>query len=170
MIKIINDFINEEEIFGIEEVMKNCDWAYNRMAVRQDRHEVVFWGKNLYGRGSDEMKNMILTRIQDNTNKKFKIIHAYVNGQTYGLDGTFHQDTPQDNVYSLVIYISGITKDNISEIGGYTEFIRDNKIERVEPYKGRAVIFNSNIFHRGLAPKVKHILRKSVAVILEEIE
>ena len=64
----------------------------------------------------------LLTKIENVFDKKYKIQRLYANGQTFGQDGTFHQDDPADNVYTLLKYISPITIENIEYIGGCTEF------------------------------------------------
>ena len=94
----------------------------------------------------------------------------YANGQTFGQDGSFHQDHLDDNAYTLLIYISDITEENVENIGGFTHFKRDGKIINVEPYKKRGLFFKSNLFHRGMAPyRLSDLLRVTLAIKVVEV-
>ena len=106
--------------------------------------------------------NDILSKIESCTKKKYVLIRVYANGQTFGQDGTFHQDNISDDTYTFCLFINKqITDETIDSIGG--EFIFKIPIENtpdnsntfsrivVEPIYNRGILFPSNLFHKGLA-------------------
>jgi len=76
---------------------------------------------------------------------------VYANGQYYGMDGSWHQDNPDDSAYTFLLYINEITE--LENWGGQTEFLNeDGTITSVVPETNSAIFFKSNKFHRGNAP------------------
>lgn len=64
-----------------------------------------------------------------------------------------HIDVPQDECYSMVLYVNDSDGDTVL----YDKRIQDGdknlkEIARIEPLPGRAVIFNSNRFHSSSPP------------------
>jgi hypothetical protein len=111
----------------------------------------------------------VFERIIQTTSKHFELLRVYANGQTFGQDGDFHTDcscmnNDTCNHWTFLIYTSSIP--------GNTEF----KIETegsegmsVIPFENNAVLFKSNIVHRGLAPFDKSGLRVTIAFKLRQI-
>ena len=63
-----------------------------------------------------------------------------------------------------------IKAKNVDVVGGHTQFKIDGHLVNIEPLKNRAVIFKSDILHRGLAPsRGIDDLRVSLAFKLCEI-
>tara|TARA_Y100000389_G_C17211540_1_gene388745 strand:- start:55 stop:585 length:531 start_codon:yes stop_codon:yes gene_type:complete len=173
-INVINNFVNDEELQEIIDAIHNSSWKYSQcsdLASVGDipKPGVKFWKAELI-QEEETIGKKLLTKIEKLFDKKYKIQRLYANGQTFGQDGTFHQDDPSDNVYTLLIYISPITVENIEYIGGFTEFKRGDNIINVEPYKKRGIFFKSNLYHRGMAPcRLSDLLRVTVAMKVVEV-
>lgn len=167
VLKIINDFITENETDEILKIIDDSKWTYNN-ASAEGSEGVVFWHMTLKNK---IFEDKILRKIENLMGKKFEVLRVKVNGQTYGLEGSWHHDYVDDGIYTLLIYVSEIFPCNIKEIGGYTYFHGiNNQIIGVEPYQKRAVIFDSKMKHKGMAPRTKNMLRMSVAFNLKEIK
>ncbi len=89
--------------------------------------------------------------IENLVNKPLVLDRVYANGQYYGMDGSWHQDNPDDSAYTFLLYINEIT--DIDNWGGQTEFLNEDKsITSIFPETNSAIFFKSNKFHRGKAP------------------
>ena len=98
------------------------------------------------------------SKIEAAANRKFSVQRVYANGQTFGQDGTYHQDDITDDSYTFCIYTNKqITAETADDIGG--EFIfklpnsDDDPFSRiaVAPLYNRGILFPANYFHKGLA-------------------
>tara|TARA_R110002050_G_scaffold262972_1_gene403255 strand:+ start:178 stop:798 length:621 start_codon:yes stop_codon:yes gene_type:complete len=110
-------------------------------------------------------KNFILkmkNRIDKYTNTKFKLERVYLNRQVRGQDVTLHVDDDKPNVYTLLIYIGDITRENYDKAGGDLE-LKTKEITRIEPFTKRAVLFKGYIPHQAYAPLVPGLTRISIA-------
>ena len=163
--KLIENFITDDEIDEIYKIIDESQWVYTNASIAEA--STTFWHITLKNKIFEEK---ILKRIEKRMSKKFKVLQVKVNGQTYGLDGTWHPDSHDGGIYTLLIYVSEIYPYNIRTVGGYTHFNIDNTIIRIEPYQKRAVFFDARIEHKGMAPMTKNVLRTSVAFRLKEIQ
>lgn len=168
MIQVFDNFLSDDELKEVHDIIDKSSWKFGHRAVPWGEHN-PFWVINLSEHR--EYARKIVNKIEVNLDKKFKIIRFYANGQTYGQDGAFHIDDERDNTYTILLYISDITPENVDKIGGYTQFKDDrNELQCINPYIKRCVFFKSNLLHRGLAPsRASGILRISIAIKLEEI-
>ena len=165
-ITIFENFINDEELQDMIDAINRSSWKH--MAT-SGPESIVFWYAEMIQEAT--IGKQMLTKIEKIFGKKYKIDRMYANGQTFGQDGSFHQDNLDDNAYTLLIYVSHITEENVDHIGGFTQFKRDGKIINVEPYKKRGLFFKSNIFHRGMAPsRISDMLRISIAIKVVEVQ
>ena len=167
MFKLIENFITDDEIHEINEIINNSQWIYGNCSTPGS--PAIFWSITIKNK---IFEDKILKRIEKRMGKKFEVLEVKVNGQTYGLDGSWHRDhvDDDDDRYTLLIYVSEIYPYNIQTVGGYTYFRIDNNVTGIEPYRKRAVFFDARIEHKGMAPKIKNILRTSVAFRLKEIQ
>lgn len=96
---------------------------------------------------------------------KCRLRRLYANGQTYGLDGDFHQDSTDPNDYTFLLYVTNYASSDVDSIGGYTMFkFSNDHIECIEPIANRGVLFSSCIFHKGIAPnRSSYDLRTTIA-------
>jgi hypothetical protein len=98
------------------------------------------------------------SKIETASNCKFSVQRIYANGQTFGQDGTFHQDDRDDNSYTFCIYINKqITAETIDDIGGEFVFKIPNQQNGpfsqivISPLYNRGILFPASYFHKGLA-------------------
>ena len=165
-ITIRENFINDEELEEVIDAINNrSSWKHGAVSGNGG---VKFWYAEMIQEAT--IGKQILNKLEKMFSKKFKINRMYANGQTFGQDGSFHQDDQDDNAYTLLIYVSHITEENVEHIGGFTHFKRDGKIINVEPYKKRGIFFKSNLFHRGMAPsRLYDLLRVTFAIKVVEV-
>jgi len=172
-IHVINDFLNEHDNQFITEYFHGEDvkWYYGHCS---------YPGQTTRWFDCDLSDNpffmeYLQTKINKVTNCKWNVCHVYANGQTVMLDSGWHKDivggdTNTENYWTALLYVSDITPDNIDIINGHTEFKINGKIQSIEPYKNRLVLFKSNLMHRGRAPSVPSMFRISVAWKLKKID
>jgi len=165
MFKLIENFITDDEIHEINEIINNSQWIYSNYSTMES--PAIFWSIIIKNK---IFEDKILKRIEKRMGKKFEVLKVKVNGQTYGLDGSWHSDYIDDGHYTFLIYVSEIHPYNIQTVGGYTHFYIDNNVIGIEPYQKRAVFFDARIKHKGMAPRTKNILRTSIAFNLKEIK
>jgi len=114
---------------------------------------------------SDHLK----CEIERKTQRKFKLIRTYANGQFYGQNGNFHVDDQSPTAWTFLLYTNVIGDKDMDEWGGGTEFKTENGLMCQMPYTNLGVLFRSDIYHRGLAPsKFVNELRVTIAWKLEE--
>ena len=166
MLKIIEEFLTIEDLYEIKGILEKSKWVHNNCSDKESLTTTIFWNIIL----KDKIfEDKILKKLEKYVDKKFEVTQVKINGQTYGLDGEWHRDNDDEGMYTFLIYASSIDPYNIEKIGGYTCFNINNQVIRVEPYQKRAVLFDSRIEHKGLAPLTKNILRISIAFKLKEI-
>lgn len=90
-----------------------------------------------------------------------KLDRVYANGQSFGQDGQFHQDSPEPNTWTFLLYTNFI--DDVDSWGGETQFIGNNGIVSYRPLPNNAIFFDSNILHRGLGPS-RHVKEIRITV------
>ncbi len=124
----------------------------------------------------------IFRKICKVTEKKFKILRCYANGQTSDQSGRFHVDSREDDDYTFLYYVN--TEWNVL-YGGATVFCNDadHKVNNKDfgdtrnfthttfyPKPNTGILFSSNIYHVGLGPtKEFKGLRITVAYKLKEM-
>ena len=125
-ITILDNFINDEELQNVIDAIDRSSWKHNGISGLGG---ATFWYAEMIQEAT--LGKQMLTKIEKIFDKKYTIDRMYANGQTFGQDGSFHQDDPNDNAYTLLIYVSDITEENVEHIGGFTQFKRDGKIINV---------------------------------------
>ena len=70
------------------------------------------------------------------------------NGQTFGQDGTFHQDDTLDNAITVCMYLNNVTETDGPLI---IKVPNEIKMVAIEPIHNRLVIFPSKYFHKGMS-------------------
>ena len=163
-VKIFDNFLNNHELEQCNILYTKPAWMFGQTSQLPSSHispiSTPFWMMTLDD--NTFFTNDILSKIESCTKKKYVLIRVYANGQTFGQDGTFHQDNISDDTYTFCLFINKqITDETIDSIGG--EFIFKIPIENtpdnsntfsrivVEPIYNRGILFPSNLFHKGLA-------------------
>lgn len=156
-VEIFDDFLTPEELEKCAEATSRPEWSFGQIS-RASPIATPFWMMVL---NNDAFFNtQLLSKIEKAANKKFTIQRVYANGQTFGQDGTYHQDDDSnsgDSCYTFCIYINKqITAETADNIGG--EFVfkipnQSSELSRImiPPIYNRGILFPAHYFHKGLA-------------------
>ena len=162
-IQILDNFLTPDELKICIDAVSRPAWSFGQIS-RSSPIATPFWMMML----TDDafFNTQLFLKIEKVANKKFTIQRIYANGQTFGQDGTYHQDDMMDDGYTFCIYVNKqVTPETADNIGG--EFIfkiptatpddvldeRENPFSRVvvPPLYNRGILFPANFFHKGLA-------------------
>jgi hypothetical protein len=174
-IKIYNHFLTEDELITCKNIVSSNSWKFGQRSNTENILDIPFWDINLLH--NHFLNTIIKEKIEVVTNKKYKILRLYANGQTYGQNGSFHQDMVSNHhitpFYTFCLYLTEFP-DNIADyVGGQIEIklpnITDYNIQ-IQPKFNRGVLFPSTYFHRGCSfSRFDYDLRICIAWKLEEI-
>ena len=169
-IHIYNNFLSNDELEQCKLVIAKSNWEYGHHSQTEPL-SIPFWFMDLIN--NDFFTIHLKHKIELLMNKKFKLNRVYVNGQTFGQDGLFHQDDTNDNSTTFCIYITPLPDDIFEQVGGHIWFKipnMNNFSVCVEPLYNRAISFPSNYFHKGTAfNRFINNIRICIAWKLEEI-
>ena len=165
-VNIFDDFLTHDELEKCNAAYSKPAWTFGQVS-QTSPISTPFWMMKL----DDDLfftKDLLL-KIERATKKKYVLQRVYANGQTFGQDGTYHQDdTSSDESYTFCLFVNKqITNETVDNIGGEFVFkipitvnsytsISGNSTHIfsrviVEPIYNRGILFPSNIFHKGLA-------------------
>ena len=177
-ISVWDDLIDDEFIFKKDKESNSYHWQYTNIANRNsypnnEKGSQLFWSVNLFD-GTKKLKSEYKNLLQfcnDNIIKQnFELVEVMINGQLIGQNGTCHIDKSNNKKEkTLMIFLNYKWE---KEWGGQFQILEnmsnDSKVVYEIDYKpGRIVLFDGDLPHRGLAPKVPNILRKSLIYRLE---
>lgn len=162
MYQVFPNIIPQENFIELSNLLSNGSWTFTG---NSGDGGFTFWYKDLINESMfrEDVFNLICTQ----TNKKFKLLQVYANGQTHGQPGHLHLDS-QDG-YTFLIYMN--TFWNV-EWGGNTVFFNDETKETAQvcPTPNLGILFHGSVLHYGADPS-RHFngLRMTVAYkLLEE--
>jgi hypothetical protein len=144
-----------------------------------------FWGASLYKYNSDVFKiqnnvpnnvqglyYFIENEVRNILQRDFMLMSIDLNAQSLGQDGTYHRDTYMEkfphldykNDYTVMVFLNSTWKDGW---GGEFQFSEKGDsnvppLKSIDYIPGRIILFRGDIPHRGLGPKVKKVVRKSL--------
>lgn len=148
-VQVHDELLTDDEVNEWLDAIDRSGWVYNGATSPQS---IRIWRSELYH--EKDLIAKILTKFPEEWD--FDVLQCFANGQTFGQNELFHTDAEGDEYYTLLVYLSDITRANIEFVRGHTELAHDgewgNQIEKIEPMRGRALLFKSNILHRGCAP------------------
>lgn len=165
MIDIFDNFLTHDELEKCDILYSKPCWKFGQIS-QTSPISTPFWMMSL----DDDpfFTNDLLLKIETATKKKYVLKRVYANGQTFGQDGTYHQDDICDKSYTFCLFVNKqVTHETIDNVGG--EFVFKRPIVQecnnndslnqgcpfsriiVEPIYNRGILFPSNIFHKGLA-------------------
>ena len=151
-IKVYDNFLSYDELETCKKMIKNNKWEYGHNSNGDTKVNTSFWVMDL--KDNNFFNINLKEKIENIIGKKLKVDRVYANGQTFGLDGGFHQDSIQNNATTFCLYITPIPNDIIGELGGNILF-KIPDIEHfslaLEPRYNRGVYFPSNFFHKVTA-------------------
>ena len=164
-VEVFDNFLTDEELEKCNVLYSKPSWKFGQIS-QTSPISTPFWMMTLDNESF--FTTDLFLKIESVTKKKYVLQRVYANGQTFGQDGTYHQDDTSDESYTFCLFVNKqITNETVDNIGG--EFIfkpakssnntaahdSDNthKFSRimVEPIYNRGILFPSNIFHKGLA-------------------
>ena len=153
------DILSDEEFDKLEELLYRPKWGYTHKSTADDKWRR--WRMEL--KDDSFFTELFLKKIENLTDKSFEIKAVYANGQTYGQNGSWHQDSTEPNYYAFIYYAN---RDWDLLWGGSTLFESGVSLH---PVPNTAVFFPCDIFHYGQEP-TRHFegLRMTVAYKLEE--
>lgn len=170
-INIYDNFLSNEDLQKCNEYVFGSNWFYGHSSSSSTGFNTPFWHMDLikYDFFTDYLKN----KIEKKLNKTFKLNRVYANGQTYGQDGSFHQDDTKVNTTTFCIYVTPLPSNN-DDLNGYLyiKIPNNNKyIACVEPLYNRGVSFPSYYYHKGGAfNRYFQNMRICIAFKLEELQ
>lgn len=147
----IQKFMNFLDVQEFQKIKLNDakGWMYKGSSLDQGQR---FWHLNLM---DDEFYSQILVQKIINLVKlPLKLDRVYANGQSFGQDGQFHQDSDVDNAWTFLLYTNMI--DDVDSWRGETQFRRPDRLVTFQPFTNSALFFKSNLWHRGLGPS-RHV-------------
>ena len=153
------DILSDEEFDKLEELLYRPKWGYTHKSTADDK-----WRRWRMELKDDEFfTKFFFEKIKTLTDRSFLIKAVYANGQTYGQNGSWHQDSTEPNYHAFIFYAN---REWDMLWGGSTLF---NSGISIYPIPNSAVFFPCNIFHYGQEP-TRHFegLRMTVAYKLEE--
>jgi len=162
-IKVYNDFMTETELNDAIKIIDNNHWSYGGISNTEKDDDTKFWHMNL--NEVPHFSETIFKKIKESVSMEdLELERVYANGQTCGLDGSYHTDSIEDGHYTFMLYLSDINHNNVEAIQGHTEFKTNSRIISIEPIKNKGIFFKSDMLHRGLGPSRRsNILRVTVA-------
>jgi hypothetical protein len=171
-IHIIDDLLDKEELININTIIVNSSWH----SGLQHRRDIMSKDDNTYYKipltMNDYINDVIKSKIEKITKKKFSLDRAYAIAHAYCQMGTFHIDNKSPNKYTFCLYLTCCASENINlnEDCGYLYIkMTNNKIMCIEPKENRGVFFPSNYTHAGSSYNKADGLRICIAWKLEEI-
>jgi hypothetical protein len=153
-IKIYDNVLTEQELsICLSYIYKpKWEWGHKSININSSVVSSPFWYMELST--IDYFTIIIKDKIELITNNKYTLNRVYVNGQTFGQNGSFHQDDENDNCYTFCLYLSYFEDSIIDDIGGCIQF----KLPSINKYTinidtifNRGILFPSKYFHRGLS-------------------
>ena len=148
--------------------------ANNNSFPNSQKGSHLIWG-SILNKGNDlekDYKDLLQFCVNKLIKKNFKVTEVSMNGQSYGQDGTCHTDVyGGGEEKSLMIFLNNRWQ---KEWGGEFQILEnksnDSKVlYNIEYVPGRIVYFDASLPHRGLAPKVTNVFRKSLIYRLEVV-
>jgi|TARA_R100001440_G_scaffold8104_2_gene15609 Rps23 Pro-64 3,4-dihydroxylase Tpa1-like proline 4-hydroxylase len=172
-IKIWDNRIDDEFIFEKDKESDYYSWQYNNMANtnsfpnnRKGTH--LFWSVTTFPNKKifDQYTSLAQFISTHLIKKDFQINSVFINGQFIGQDGTSHQDMKEGltGQKTLMVYLNNRWQ---KEWGGEFQVLKEKSndsevIHSIEYKPGRIIYFDSSLHHRGLAPKIAGVFRKSL--------
>jgi hypothetical protein len=148
---IIHDcFLNIYELKTLTNIIKKKEYNYGHTSGDDEAFAVSFFST----KNNENFFNIyMLNKINEVSNKKFKINRHYMHIQTFGQDGSFHIDDYGSNTFTFCLYITNLQDEDVEKYGGdfLIKIPNDNKIISIETNNNRGIFFPSNYIHKGMA-------------------
>ena len=172
---ILDNVFSDIDIFhNYTDALKTEKWGYNISEYTQGLYNPGprFWGWTFYNDKtryfSDDTPQWVLDLIPYLSKEKLPselnlILNmicddAHINGQTIGQDGEWHTDM------DLTVMVMMNWKWEKDWGGEFQYKTRDGEVKTIEFKPGRVIVFDGQLWHRGLAPKDNNVLRMTMSL------
>ena len=149
-IKVHHNFLTQTELDICVKTIENGVWKYGHKSNVSNELATPFFEMNLIDNAffSTNLKQ----KIEKVYRKTLCLNRVYANGQAYGQDGSFHQDSDNPNDITFCLYLSNVADCLLDDIGGYLIIKIPNQLAVcIEPRYNTGVLFPSTYYHKGLA-------------------
>jgi hypothetical protein len=147
-IHIVDNFLTQDELKQIKKTFTDANWKYGHTSTNKSI-DIPFFIMDLMDNPfyATTLKGKIETHFNINT----RLNRVYANGQSFGMNGTYHQDDETPNTVTFCLYVNEFSPELVEAIDGtlLIKIPNDPRIVCVEPYYNRGVLFPSPLFHRG---------------------
>ena len=141
------NFLDVSEFNMVNKVLKeSSSWCFKGKSMNGDNK---FWYHELMN--DPYFSEVLVRKIMQTTGLNLKLERVYANGQSFGQNGSFHQDSTEPNTFTFLLYLNEIKREDLDEWGGETQFKMNDRLLSFQPETNSALIFMSEIFHRGLS-------------------
>jgi hypothetical protein len=146
---IFDNFLDENTINLLIEIINKKTWTFGHKSNENDSFSTPFFYMDLINEKFALL--YIKDKIEEKLSKKITLKRCYANGQTFGQDGSYHIDDPDEKAFTFCLYINKINKIEIEIAGGNFNIKIPNEkfIISIEPLFNRGILFPSNYFHKG---------------------
>ena len=134
MVEVFDNFLDSEEIYYLQQLQHH--WVMQD-SEPSNPYNLKFL---IYTPQVTHFYKKILKKIKKKIGKKYSVGRLYFNGQSYGMDGSFHVDNCDKTV---LIYVSPYDW----EWGGFTQVGE----EIIAPITGRMIAFDGMTPHKGFS-------------------
>ena len=167
---VVDNFLNSSEFLMLSEEfnympMHLCNWS--------DSNNIkLFFGVRKSNKPThlECLASTISLKTKKYIKRKFNFKRIHLNGQVYGQEGQFHQDSKESMDISVLIFTN---KEWNPAWGGQFSFVElpDQEVQTVTYKPNRAVIFPSTLYHCGNSPlRYTDRLRTSAVFLFETYE
>lgn len=148
---------SDEDCLKIKKQLSSANWSFGHTSEPNSSKQ--FWNMNLTS--DTYFSKELFDKIKNLIGHRYLLERVYANGQTFGLDGEYHQDSYDDCGYTFLYYPHDEWKP---EWGGTTSIFVGSEIKHFYPEPNTAILFPGNLLHCGHAPTRDYLgLRVSLA-------
>jgi hypothetical protein len=161
-VQIFDNFLSKDEFDILTNEISKPKYEWGHVSNSYSEYEYPWLKMSLTD--IPFFNTIMKSKIENTVNMTFDIERIYMNGQPYGAVSGFHTDSTDTNAYTFLLFVHDCYKTHVDHMGGYFYYKLNDEIRCIEPIKNRAIIFNSNIVHKGNAFNMGiKVLRQSVA-------
>jgi Rps23 Pro-64 3,4-dihydroxylase Tpa1-like proline 4-hydroxylase len=149
--KLKRNVLSDDELKYVQETLKQEKWGFGYIST--DYEKPIWNFDKQYGK---EIAELLSSKFEGT------LIDWHINGQTYQLSGSPHDDSA-NGCTTAVVYFPFDWK---FEWGGRLNIFNENGVMIITPEKNLAVVFDSKLKHYAEAP-ITNKLRVSIGLKLK---